>query len=116
MFPSKTLSSLRACYFKGVPLDLLGATSHVENVLARMKVRWWLFIAGRKRKHEHYAEALKILHKVIAAQPNRALAFLQAGFCLAKLNRYEEALHSYERALQIAPNYGEAHAYIGLAY
>jgi tetratricopeptide (TPR) repeat protein len=31
-------------------------------------------------------------------------------------NRHEEALHSYERALQIAANYGKAHAYIGLAY
>jgi len=39
----------------------------VENLLARVKVRWWLFIVGRKRKHEQYAEALEVLHKVIAA-------------------------------------------------
>jgi len=41
----------------------------VENLLARVKVRWWLFIVGRKRKHEQCAEALEVLHKVIAAQP-----------------------------------------------
>ena len=69
-----------------------------------MKVRWWLFIARRKRKHEQYAEALELLHKVIAVQPQRALAFLQAGYCLAKLNKEEEALRSYARALEIAPN------------
>jgi tetratricopeptide (TPR) repeat protein len=88
----------------------------VENLLARAKVRWWLFIVRRKRKHGRYAEALAILQKVIAAQPGRALAFLQAGFCLTKLHRYEEALESYERAFQVAPNYGDAHAYAGLAY
>ena len=88
----------------------------MENLLARVKVRWWLFIAGRERKNEHYAGALEVLHKVIAVQPQRALAFVQAGYCLAKLNRHGEALHSYARALEIAPNYGEAHAYVGLAY
>jgi tetratricopeptide (TPR) repeat protein len=93
-----------------------GSTSRVENLLATVKVRWWLFIARRKRKHEQYAEALEVLHKVIAVQPQRALAFVQAGHCLAKLNRQGEALRSYARALEIAPNYGEAHAYMGLTY
>jgi tetratricopeptide (TPR) repeat protein len=88
----------------------------VENLLARAKVRWWLFVVRRKRKQGRYAEALEILHKVIAAQPSRALAFVQAGFCLTKLNRYEEALKSCQRALQLAPNYGDAHAHLGLAY
>jgi tetratricopeptide (TPR) repeat protein len=81
-----------------------------------VKIRWWMFIAGRKRKYEQYAEALEVLHKVIAAQPQRALAFVQAGYCLAKLNRHEEAFRSYARALEIAPNYGEAHAYMGITY
>lgn len=35
---------------------------------------------------------------------------------MAKLNRQGEALRSYARALEIAPNYGEAHAYMGLTY
>jgi tetratricopeptide (TPR) repeat protein len=104
------------CYFKDIPFDHLGATGHVENLLARVKVRWWLFIVQRRRKHGRYAEALEILHKITAAQPNRALAFLQTGFCLAKLNRLDEALRAYDRVLQITPNYGEAHAYLGLAY
>jgi tetratricopeptide (TPR) repeat protein len=88
----------------------------VEKLLARVKVYWWMFIAGRKRKHEQYAEAFEVLQKVIALEPHRALALLRTGFCLAKLNRHQEALNSYERALQVAPNYGDAHAYIGLAY
>jgi len=45
----------------------------VENLLAKVKVRWWLLIVRRKRKHEQYAEALEVLHKVIAVQPQRAL-------------------------------------------
>src|SRR5579863_1352975 len=93
-----------------------GSTSRVGNLLARIKVRWWLFIVGRKHKRELYAEALELLHKVIAAQPERALAFAQAGYCLSKLNRHEEALRSYARALEISPNYGEAHAYMGITY
>ena len=74
----------------------------MENFLNSVKVRWWLFMVARKRKNEQYAEALGILHKVIAIQPQRALAFVQAGYCLTKLNRPEEALHSCEKALQIS--------------
>jgi tetratricopeptide (TPR) repeat protein len=94
----------------------LGATSRVESLLARVKVHWWLFIAGRKRKRQQFAETLGVLQKVIALQPHRAHAFVQAGYCLARLSRHEEALHYYEGALQVASNYGEAHAYIGKAY
>ena len=85
----------------------------MNNFLNSLKVRWWLFLVERKRKDEQYAEALQILHKVIAKQPQRALAFVQSGYCLIKLHRPEEALHSCEKALQVAPNYGEAHAYMG---
>lgn len=103
-------------FLKYLWFGLLGALSYVENLLAKVRVHWWLFIAERRRKHQQYAEALEVLQKVIALHPHRALAFVQAGYCLARLNRHEEALHSYERALQVASNYGEAHAYIGQAY
>ena len=88
----------------------------MENWLASAKVRWWLFVAERKRKRGRYAEALEFLQKVIIAQPNRALAILQAGICSTRLGRYEEALNFYERALQVAPLYGDAHAYSSHAY
>jgi hypothetical protein len=75
-------------------------------LLATVKVRWWLFIARRKRKHEQYAGALEVLYKIIAVQPQRALAFVQAGYCLAKLNRQGEACvltreHSKSRQIMV---------------
>jgi tetratricopeptide (TPR) repeat protein len=88
----------------------------VENWLAAAKIRWWLFIVERTRKRGRYAEAFEALRKVIATQPNRALAYLQAGNCLTRLGRYEEAPNFYERALQIIPLYGDAHAQLSYAY
>lgn len=86
------------------------------GLFKRIKVRWWLWIAAQKGKHRKYAQAAQILSNVVQAQPNSALALVQLGFSLSKLNRTDEARDAYERALQIAPNNAEAHAYLGLLY
>jgi cytochrome c-type biogenesis protein CcmH/NrfG len=83
--------------------------------LETLRVRWWQFVAARKSKHGRYADALETLAKVIRAQPNRALPFAQLGSCLFKLNRTEEARDAYERALQIVPDYADAHAFLALS-
>ena len=88
----------------------------MERWLKSARVKWWLLVVKRKRKHGHYAEALKILQEIIRAQPNRALAFVYSGICLSALKRHDEAIDCYERALQIIPNYGDAHAYLSLTY
>jgi tetratricopeptide (TPR) repeat protein len=86
------------------------------HLLQRIKIRWWLFVAARKRKRGQYEAALREFKRVSALQPSRAFAFAQTGFCLEKLSRHREAVDAYERALQIAPNYADAHAFLSLAY
>lgn len=44
------------------------------------------------------------------------MSFIWAGDCLASLNRHQEAIDSYEHALQLVPHYGDAHAYLSLTY
>ena len=88
----------------------------VNSWAARLNVKWWLLLVKHERRRGQYAQALVNLQKVIKIQPSRALAFVQAGFCLSKLGRYEEALRMHERALQLAPNYADAHANLGLVY
>jgi protein O-GlcNAc transferase len=86
----------------------------VENFLTTIKIKWWLFVATRKRRHGNYDEALEILQKITKARPDSEFAFVLAAACVAKLDRYVEALDFYERALQLAPDYGDAHAHLSL--
>src|SRR5271154_3089755 len=88
----------------------------MENLLGRIKGRWLLFNAARKRKRGQYADALEILRKVARVDPDCAVSFIWAGDCLANLNRHQEAIDSYEHALQLVPHYGDAHAHLSLTY
>jgi tetratricopeptide (TPR) repeat protein len=88
----------------------------MENWLTRIKGKWWLLSAARKRKRGEYAGALEILRKITKADPDCAVAFIWAGYCLSNLNRHQEAIDSYEHALQLVPHYGDAHAFLSLTY
>src|SRR5580698_8893553 len=58
LFANDSSVVLGPCYIvQGGLVRPFGSTSRVENLLARVKVRWWLFLVGRKRKHQQYAEA-----------------------------------------------------------
>jgi tetratricopeptide (TPR) repeat protein len=87
----------------------------MKSVITKLKCRWWLFSAKKKFERKHYAEALALIQKVLTVQFGPAQTLVRAGSCLRGLKRYNEAINCYERALQIVPNYGEAHAFLSLS-
>src|SRR5579864_1346563 len=87
----------------------------MESLLTKPKCWWWLRSAKKKFERERYGEALELIQMALKVQSRPALALVKAGSCYRGLKRYEEAINCYERALQIAPNYGEAHAFFSLA-
>ena len=53
---------------------------------------------------EDYTTALTFLDKALALDPKNAKAYLYQGKTFAKLEKYEEAINSYQKALEIDPN------------
>src|SRR5580692_11038414 len=88
----------------------------MRRLLHAARIKWWRFIVERQRKREDYAGCLETLEKILKMGPRDAGALVRAGYCLRKLNRTEEALALFHRALEISPNYGDAHANLSLAY
>ena len=56
-----------------------------------------------------YLEALQIFDDVVAEHPEYPDVHQRAGLCKAMLGDLEGALASFDRALEIAPSYAEAH-------
>lgn len=52
----------------------------------------------------------------VAANPNMFQAYTELGYALRKTGNYDESLQSYDKALQLMPNYGEAIEYRAEAY
>jgi protein O-GlcNAc transferase len=52
----------------------------------------------------HLEEAANLLARIVAAKPGDAVAHSNYGNVLNDLKRFEDALDSYARALQINPN------------
>jgi tetratricopeptide (TPR) repeat protein len=67
-------------------------------------------------KAERYDEAIPLLQKVVAKNPNDADAWNYLGFCSRKLGKTKEALDYYTKALAIDPNHKGAHEYLGELY
>jgi tetratricopeptide (TPR) repeat protein len=59
-------------------------------------------------KAEQFKEALPLLDGVIAANPNRAAAYLLRGIVRFELKQWDPALADYEAALRLVPNNAEA--------
>ncbi|MBW4623273.1 MAG: tetratricopeptide repeat protein [Cyanosarcina radialis HA8281-LM2] len=57
---------------------------------------------------ESYEEALRVYEELAKKQPNNPLVWTDRGFILLKLNRHQEALDSYQKALDIDDNFYEA--------
>jgi tetratricopeptide (TPR) repeat protein len=55
-------------------------------------------------KAEDYTNALSCLHRAIKIDPKNAKAYFYQGNMFAKLVKYQEAIKSYQTALQIDPN------------
>jgi tetratricopeptide (TPR) repeat protein len=72
--------------------------------------------ATQRIAQEDFAAALPLLEKVVREDDTNADAFNLLGYSLRKLERYDEALRNYERALKINPKHRGAHEYIGETY
>jgi serine/threonine-protein kinase len=80
-------------------------TSFLERVQRRYPNDFWVnlelgsLLAGRD-----VAAAVGYCRAAVAARPNAALGHVKLGLCLAKLGRHDEAIHHYQRALEISPD------------
>ncbi len=63
-----------------------------------------------------YARALSLLQKVVVADPGDADAWNYIGFSHRKLNRFDQALDAYRKALAIKPDHRGANEYLGELY
>jgi tetratricopeptide (TPR) repeat protein len=52
----------------------------------------------------------------IARNPDSAAAYNQLGILYRKLGRFTDAVESYQRALEIQPDYALAHLNLGVLY
>jgi tetratricopeptide (TPR) repeat protein len=74
------------------------------------------FKAYLQGEHKHYDESLATTEKLIIMQPDSATNWGFKGQLLASMNRYEEAISSYNRATQLDPNQAEYIYNCGCAY
>lgn len=73
------------------------------------------FIAGNVDAHEgHLKEALEDYTQAIAHDPKMVAGYSNRGFVFNDLREANKAANDFQKALQIDPNFGEAH--LGLAY
>ncbi len=61
------------------------------------------------------AEAVDLLSRAVAADPNVARAFINFGLALAGASRWADAVASYDRALALDPGQADAHFNRGMA-
>lgn len=59
-------------------------------------------------------DAETLLIQVLAIDPHLALAHYNLGLALKSQNRFEEAIHHYQRALALQPDYAPAHQNLGV--
>jgi choline-sulfatase len=65
---------------------------------------------------EHYREAVPLLEQVLKADPNIALANLQLGRALNRLDNYAEAIPWLRKAVELTPQSADAHFELGSAF
>src|ERR1041385_2290659 len=63
-----------------------------------------------------YAKAYPYLEKATIKDPNFAPAWADLGYCLAKLERWQESVTASERAIKLQPNNVWVHENLGWAY
>lgn len=68
-----------------------------------------------RQQRGNHAEALRLIGRAIAADASQGVYFNNYGAALLALERPVEALACFHRALQIRPEYADAHANLGLA-
>ena len=77
--------------------------------------------AARKEKlgeiiRKSYEADIRSQRTAIQNTPTMFQAYTELGYALRKTGKYDESLQSYDKALQLMPNYGEAIEYRAEAY
>lgn len=63
-----------------------------------------------------WGSALQTLESYTRTNPGNADGFNLLGYSLRNLQRYDDSLVAYEKALKLDPKHRGAHEYIGVAY
>jgi len=64
--------------------------------------------ADKAMKNKEYDSALSLFQQVIDAQPELALAHMGKGVALRIQEKFEEAVQSFEKAIELKPDYQQA--------
>jgi tetratricopeptide (TPR) repeat protein len=64
---------------------------------------------------KQYEEAIACLHAVVEAKPGRAEAWNSLGYLACRERGPQKAVAYYERAIELQPDYAQAHFNLGLA-
>lgn len=67
-------------------------------------------------KKQDYTSAIELLQQSLDKNPNNANAWNYMGYSLRNLQRYDEALAAYEKAIKIKPKHKGAIEYLGELY
>ena len=99
-FPMSTLGN-EGGMTEGSALDPL-AQSDYDAAFALMKT-------GR------FLQAIEAFRKVIARDPNHAMAYTNMAYSYRRMGQHERAIRLYRKALDLQPDLAEAHEYMGEA-
>ena len=66
-------------------------------------------------RQKRYEAAFACYREIAEGEPENAIAFCLAGYCLVELGRGQEAVAMLDRALQIRPDYSDAHSQLSRA-
>jgi tetratricopeptide (TPR) repeat protein len=75
-----------------------------------------MFRGRRYYRRKSYSDALRYFEKTTNKGSASSVTLAHVGFCLAKLNRYGEAIEVYQRALQGNVENGQVHAQLSEVY
>ena len=74
-------------------------------------------VAAKKHvQAENYKEAIPLLEKVVATQPQNANALNLLAYSQRKSDDLKASLANYKKALAVDPSHKDAHEYIGELY
>jgi len=79
-----------------------------------LKATWYRFLGRHKLRSHEFQSALQYFQTSAEQDSSNPGTAIEIGWCFYKLNYYQAAIDSYERALQQQPDHASAHAYLAL--
>lgn len=62
------------------------------------------------------AQAIEQYQRATEAEPNNADKFMELGAAYYVGHHWDDAIHAFEKAVQLKPDLGHAHFYLGVLY